>query len=79
MRTLLDKSPEDPFSTWTPEDKEFYLTGLRNLMESACTATARGVANTLLHKGGVMPVPVAGSPQGDADDDAAAAAVAGSP
>ena len=56
LRTLLDKSPEDPFSTWTLEDKDFYLSGLRTLMETVCTATAKGVAITLLHKGGVMPV-----------------------
>ncbi len=66
MRTLLDKSPEDPFSAWTPEDKEFYLSGLRCLMETASTATAKGVAISLLHKGGVMPVQA--SPAGDADE-----------
>ena len=70
MRTLLDKKPDDPFSAWTPEDKDFYISGLRKLMEATCIATARGVAFTLLQKGSVMPVPapptLSGSPGGAA-------------
>jgi hypothetical protein len=77
IRTLLDKSPEDPFSTWTLEDKDFYLSGLRTLMEAVCTATARGVAIALLHKGGVMPVP--GPPQAAPAGSPGGAAGAGSP